>query len=62
MSVEPITRAGARYPWSHTNIHGLVVARFHYALSAIAGQILVNDLQRIDAIFLQKHPGGSLLP
>ena len=30
---------------------GLVVARFHYALLAIAGQILVNDLNRIDAVF-----------
>ena len=30
---------------------GLVVARFHYALTAIAGQISVNDLDRIDAVF-----------
>ena len=30
---------------------GLVVARFHYALPAIAGQISVNDLHRIDAVF-----------
>ena len=30
---------------------GLVVARFQYALPAIAGQILVNDLQRIYAVF-----------
>ena len=30
---------------------GLVVARFHYALPAIVGQMLVNDLNRIDAIF-----------
>ena len=30
---------------------GLVVARFHYALPAIAGQILVSDLHRIDAVF-----------
>ena len=30
---------------------GLVVARFHYALPAIAGQISVNDLNRIDAVF-----------
>ena len=29
----------------------LVVARFHYALSAIAGQISMNDLNRIDAVF-----------
>ena len=46
------------YLWFHTNIcgltqifMGLVVARFHYALPAITGQILVNDLHRIDAIF-----------
>ena len=30
---------------------GLVVARFHYALPAIAGQISMNDLHRIDAVF-----------
>ena len=30
---------------------GLVVARSHYALPAIAGQILVNDLNRINAVF-----------
>ena len=43
---------------------GLVVARFHYALPAIAGQISVNDLQRIDAGFAKaiKHSGGSLPP
>ena len=29
----------------------LVVARFQYAVPAIAGQILVNDLNRIDAVF-----------
>ena len=32
---------------------GLVVARFHYALPAIAGQILVNDLHRIDDVFFK---------
>ena len=31
-------------------VMGLVVARFHYALPAIAGQILVNDHNRIDAV------------
>ena len=30
---------------------GLVVAHFEYALPAIAGQILVNDLNRIDSVF-----------
>ena len=30
---------------------GLVVARFQYALPAIAGQISVNDFNRIDAVF-----------
>ena len=30
---------------------GLVVARFHYALPAIAGQTSMNDLHRIDAVF-----------
>ena len=30
---------------------GLVVARFQYALPAIAGQISVNDLHRVDAVF-----------
>ena len=30
---------------------GLVIARFHYALPAIAGQISVNGLHRIDAVF-----------
>ena len=29
----------------------LVVAGFHYALTAIAGYILVNDLNRINAVF-----------
>ena len=44
----------------HTQIFmGLVVARFHYSLPAIADQILVNDLHRIDDV-LQKHSCGSL--
>ena len=30
---------------------GLVVACFQYALPEIAGQISVNDLNRIDAVF-----------
>ena len=30
---------------------GLVVARFQYALPAIAGQILSNDLNKIDTVF-----------
>ena len=30
---------------------GIVVARFHYALPAISGQISVNDLHKIDAVF-----------
>ena len=30
---------------------GLVVARFQYALPTIAGQISVNDLNRIDVVF-----------
>ena len=28
-----------------------MILHFHYALPAIAGQILVNDLQRIDTVF-----------
>ena len=62
ISVESITQSGAQYPWPHTNIHGpsgRVVARFQYTVPAIAGQILVNNLNRINAV-LQKHSGGSL--
>ena len=40
---------------------GLVVARFHYTLPAIAGQILVNASIE-SMMFLQKHPGGRLPP
>ena len=29
---------------------GLVVARLQYALPAIAGQILVDDIKRVDAL------------
>ena len=42
-------------------LRGLVVAHFHYALSAIARQVLVNDLHKFDAVF-QKHSGGSSPP
>ena len=31
----------------------LVVARFQYALAEIAGQIFVDDLNKIDAVFVK---------
>ena len=40
---------------------GLVVARFQYALPVIAGQILVNDFNGIDAVFAKSIQATSHL-
>ena len=45
-SCSTLSLCSACYCWS-----ALVVARFHYALPAIACQIIVNDFNRIDAVF-----------